>query len=188
MGIFTGISRLLQRLGTRTEVEEPVPVEEVVYEMPQDTSTCYVLKVRCEVVKFESDGESASKEGKRLRRAHIYEAQDQLSSPDFWWEWLSSTMRDAVEASFPNIPYDSWSYREPQIADISVRLSLNPHHPNSRRFRVTVRWNSTAVSPQALGQAVEWRIGDRMSQYGCGDEEAGWRCFIVPALTKIRGA
>lgn len=124
--------------------------------------------------------------GKRkVQKHHVQAARRILEDIHFWHEWLGSTMRDATEAEiedFLGVTVDSRGF--PAILDISVDLDP-PSKRNRNEITGVISWRSIPTSETALENAVEWRLGDRMSQYGIQNDDGGWVCTFQPQTLTI---
>lgn len=125
--------------------------------------------------------------GKRkVFKQHVVAAREIIEDVYFWQEWLASTMRDAVEEEvegFLGVCVDS--YNVPPVLDIVVELDPAPkktrRNPEGHNeITGVISWRSVPAGDKALENAVEWRLGDRLSNYGIQDEKEGWICFFHP--------
>ena len=151
------------------EVEEPLATRSKIVR-----PTCrYSLEFTAEVMRWDR--------WKSVKRRHVEQSRVMLGSEYFWSEWLSSSMRDAVEDDFEktlglqDIRFETL----PPIFDIDVELD-----PISKKKRneITgvISWRSLKVDEGMLEEAIEWRLGDRLSHYGICDERERWSCFFHP--------
>ncbi len=129
------------------------------------------------------------KHGVKVR--HVEAARAILNDPWFWMEWLESTMRDATEDMLGNF-FDVGvnTHGAPPVLDI--RVDLDPPGKRTRRnpeghneITGVISWRSIPASEKSMGTAIEWRLGDRLSQYGIQSETDGWTCFFTPGTLTI---
>ena len=120
----------------------------------------YTLKFSCS---FSSNDEKKP----TIQLSWAKEAKESLYDPDFWYEWIEATMKDACEEE---------SVSEGDI-DIQT-ITLTPASANGS-FEGSITWTSkTEVDKEFVEEAVEWRIGDRMCFYAFQEED--WHCYIHP--------
>ncbi len=141
-------------------------------------NTIYSLRFTGQVIRWNQH--------KEVRSKHMRHARDDLENYHDWYEWLSSTMRDAVMIEVEKTTGKSISFTsDPPVADIVVmmdpRVKRNSLSPQAHTFITgVVQWRSIATNSEAMTAAVAWRLGDRMSQYGLKDEDEGWQFLFTP--------
>ena len=97
-------------------------------------------------------------------------------SPHTWQPYLESVMSDAW-----TIYSTSQGDKTPKRIQFQVNhivVHLNPTETTCV-YEGTVFWSGRYIPLDALGEAIEWRINDRMSMYGIQDEEEGWITTIT---------
>ena len=96
----------------------------------------------------------------------VKEAKANLANANFWQEWIEATMKDA---------------NAEQEGDVKIQtITLTPAVADGS-FTGSITWTAPAVHIEAIEEAVEWRIGDRMCFYAFQEED--WHCYIHPEDT-----
>jgi len=141
-------------------------------------NTFYTLRFSGQVIRWDDK--------KEVRSKHMRHARYDLENFHNWDEWLASTMRDAVmieveKSTGKSITFDS----DPPVSDISIhldhRVKRNSLNPFAHTFITgSVSWRSISTNAASMKSAVEWRLGDRMSQYGLMDEDERWQFIFTP--------
>ena len=106
-------------------------------------------------------------DGGTLSEEEMVEALDQLGDPETWLHYLVSATRAALELEGDE--------EDPHLCGVGAAF-VRGTEPQS--YRGSVNWNGPACDYERLKSSLDWFIGDRMSQYGIGDDDAGWRMFI----------
>lgn len=147
-------------------------------------NVCYSLEFSATLTRWK---------GKRkVMKRHVEAARDMLEDTWFWQEWLASTMRDAAEnevEEFLGVCVDA--YGTPPVLDIVVELDPAPkktrRNPEGHNeITGVISWRSIPAGDKALEDAIEWRLGDRLSNYGIQNESEGWICFFSPGTLTIQ--
>jgi hypothetical protein len=88
-------------------------------------------------------------------------ALSQLGDAETWREYLLSAI--------------CTGQAEPEISSVAITLEAAPKPQN---YSGSISWTGTPCELERLKESLDWFIGDRMSQYEIGDDDAGWRMFI----------
>lgn len=130
--------------------------------------------------------------GKRkVLMKHVESAREALENNSFWKEWLEYTMRDSVHTDIENsLGVCMKSKNIPPVLNIIVEL--DPIYKKSRRdpeghnqITGVISWRSIPTDEKALEDAIGWRLGDWLCQYGIQDENQGWICFFFPGTLTV---
>ena len=149
-------------------------------EEPQATRSKIVRPVRKYSLEFTAEVARWDR-WKSVKRRHVERSRAMLENSFFWEEWLSSSMRDAMEDDFSrSLGVEDIHFETlPPIFDIQI--DLDPMSKKKRNeITGVISWKSVMVDTEMLEEAIEWRLGDRMSHYGINDENERWSCFFTP--------
>jgi len=137
------------------------------------TSGRYRLKFTFEVFCYE--------EGKDTTQEMVDEALAMCKSKGIWQPYLETTMEDAVTDLIQSggEDHDFYPLEYPHIRASKIRIKMRPTQ-HLGLFTGFIEWSGPKIEMETLGEAVEWRIGDRMSGYEIQSEAGGWATSIQP--------
>lgn len=118
----------------------------------------------------------------KVRMHHFIGARRMLKDIFLWEDWLGSTMRDAAQDTIEDFLGISVNPENlPEVVDICIEI--DPIQKKSyNKITGVIHWRSIAVNKKRLDHAINWRLGDRMCQYGIQNDEEKWICFFHPGL------
>jgi hypothetical protein len=126
-----------------------------------------------------------------VKKRHVDAARGILGDPWFWTDWLESTMRDATEEMLGDLfEVGVNAHGAPPVLDIHVELDPPPkrtrRNPQGHNeITGVVTWRSIPASEVSMENAIDWRLGDRLSMYGIQSETDGWSCYFHPGTLTI---
>ena len=93
-------------------------------------------------------------------------AMDHYKQKNTWYEYIQALMTDTMEDS--NLEEEL--YDDASLEPKRIRIELVKSEKDSSEFTGTISWIGARCLPEDnMYKNAEWRIDDRMSQYGCED-------------------
>ncbi len=113
---------------------------------------------------------------------------DLISNPGtFTDNWLQTTMGDVVpneESDDENSLYD-FNYQKVSNVEVDIWDEQQTFEDGEHQFvcQGTLSWTSIAVEKEDLEVAIDWRLGDRFSNYGMLDDD--WYASFTPGELEV---
>jgi hypothetical protein len=159
----------------------PSPQQILVYRAPPTPVKAYRRRLARYSLSFTVEINSTHRNRVSLSKNQSAAAKEAIMDPESWRPFLEATMTQSLEKDIAGRRGQTTYFtRDVPCVNIHVTLEEADKYKISGRYRGRVEWHAAMCTPELVGQAAAWHIGDRMAQYGLQNEEQSWWAEVHP--------